>query len=365
MNESSQVRQALESVRRTRFTPQSRSERVALVSDAIALAVPYRNSAWLFLDDQGGLQDCITYPHCYPELQRIYASELHDAPTKTGLLPWQTLFRISGVFDLGELTFGLFFQSEFYRRCMVPAGIHDSLSIALRNETGRPYGFLSIARAVGQKFSSRDKRVFGEMQSDIGRACAKNLLDQPQATDFVIEEEGMLIINDEAQLQQADAPGRRLLWLASHPYLDREQSLHQEEQAIVSKLVDLAREAIRLGDQGVLRSPILRITHDRGQYDFRVHLLDPERGVYGVACWRSASRIARIARRLMGLRAGPRQKDIAILLARGLSYPEISVELGVAVSSVVTQVRLLFQKFDVSSREELVIALDRGMVEFD
>ena len=343
MIDAGKVRQTLESIRRTRFTSQSRSERVALISDAVAQVIPYRNSAWLFLDEKGGLQDCITYPHCYPELQRIYASELHDTPSRMGMLPWQTLLRMAGVFDLGELTLGMFFRSEFYLRCMVPVGIHASLSLALQNEAGQPFGLFAIARSVGEKFSSRDRRILAELQRDIGLASDKNLMDHPQDPDFVFEEEGMLIINDKAELLHADTPGRRLLWLASHPYLDRQQSLHKEEESILQRLAELARDAIRLGQNGVLRSPILRITHDRGQYDFRVHLLEPERGIYGVASWRSASRIARIARRLMALRAGPRQKDIAILLARGLSYPEISAELGVAVSSVATQVRLLFQ----------------------
>ena len=351
------IRQALEDIRRTRFMPQSRSERIALVSDAIGQVIPFLNSAWLYLDHSGGLLDCVTYPFCYPELQRIYASELHGSTQRTGFLPWKTLLKVAGVFDWGEITLGQVYHSEFYKRCMVPVGLHAALCMALLDSNGQPYGIMAIGRPPGQKFYRPEHRILESLRQEIGRACALGLTDSLGGSDLVLEEEGVLVVRHDGTLQHSDAPGRRLLWLASHPYLDEAISVSDDERRLLKQLADIGAESLRLGQGGVIRTPNVHIAHDRGQYDFRVHLLEPESGLFGVVVRRSTPRLTRIARRLMSLQAGPRQKDIAILLSRGLSYPDIAIELGISVTSVVTQIRYLFKKLGVSSREDLVLVL--------
>ena len=107
MSDLKNLRQAQDSIRRTRFMPLSRSERVALAAEAVGHILPYANSAWLYIRPDGKLEDCITYPHCYPDLQKVYASELHDSPTRMGLLPWRSLLQIAGVVDPGQITLGL------------------------------------------------------------------------------------------------------------------------------------------------------------------------------------------------------------------------------------------------------------------
>jgi len=360
MARASPVQQVLEDIRRTRFTPQTRSERVAHIADSIASVIPYKNTAWVIVDDSGGLLDCITYPHCYPELQKVYASKFHHSTALTGFLPWRLALSWTGVFDLGEVTMGMCYRSEFHRVCMVPVGLHASLCMPLISESGRAYGFLALGRPPGEVFSTEDRRALTELKQEIGRVVASNLLDRPDTPGSVVEDEGLLIVSHEGTLKDCDIPGKRLLWLASHPHLDREQSDGDAENGILQRLADTAREALAKAAPGLAQSPVLRITHDRGQYDFRIHLLGPDPQHFGVVVWRSTSRLARIARRLIGLSAGPRQKDIALLLARGFSYPEIAEELGIAVSSVTTQVRSLFLKFSVNSREELIAELDKG-----
>lgn len=353
------IRQTTEDIRRTRFVPQTRAERVALVADSIARLVPFRNTAWLFLDADGGLKDCITYPLVFPDLIKVYATDLHDNPDRTGFLPWSVLKFLPSVFDLGELTLGMCYRSEFHQRCMVPAGLHASLCIRLGVEGGSLAGLLALGRPPGEKFRRAERQAMATLQPEIARACRDNLVDRIEHPKPAIEEQGLLLIDRSGNLLHRDAAGQRLLYLAAHPYLDSAQVLLQRESAILHQLASAARD-IPTAPGGGTQQPSLRVCHDRGQYDFRIHVLDAEGGLYGVVVSRGTPPLTRVARRLLNLRAGPRQKEIAILLAHGLSYPEIALELGVASSSVVTQVRQLFTKYGVYSREELIAALQGG-----
>ena len=131
---------------------------MVLVADSVARLVPLRNTAWLFLDVDGGLKDCITYPLVFPELIKVYATDLHDNPDRTGFLPWSALEFLPSVFDLGELTLGMCYRSELHPRCMVPAGLHTSLCIRLGGEGGSLTGLLALSRPPGEKFRRVDAR---------------------------------------------------------------------------------------------------------------------------------------------------------------------------------------------------------------
>ena len=50
----------------------------------------------------------------------------------------------------------------------------------------------------------------------------------------------------------------------------------------------------------------------------------------------------------------PREREIAVLLARGLSNPEIASELVLSLYTVQDHVKSLFEKTGVASRRELV-----------
>jgi DNA-binding NarL/FixJ family response regulator len=50
----------------------------------------------------------------------------------------------------------------------------------------------------------------------------------------------------------------------------------------------------------------------------------------------------------------PREREVATLLARGLSNPEIAAALVLSPHTVQDHVKSLFEKLDVSSRQELV-----------
>lgn len=60
----------------------------------------------------------------------------------------------------------------------------------------------------------------------------------------------------------------------------------------------------------------------------------------------------------------PREAEIAILVCKGLTDPEISSVLGIAFSTVRTHVKKVFLKLDVTTRSEMVHALLEDIVEF-
>jgi DNA-binding CsgD family transcriptional regulator/PAS domain-containing protein len=63
-------------------------------------------------------------------------------------------------------------------------------------------------------------------------------------------------------------------------------------------------------------------------------------------------------------RLSPREAEIALLVCKGLTDPEIASVLGIAFSTVRTHLKHLFMKLDVTTRSEMIHALLEDIVEF-
>jgi DNA-binding NarL/FixJ family response regulator len=69
------------------------------------------------------------------------------------------------------------------------------------------------------------------------------------------------------------------------------------------------------------------------------------------------------AERLGTTRLSPRQVEVAALLVRGLTNPEIAGQLGIHVGTVKKNVEAILEALEVSNRTEAVLALvERGVV---
>ncbi|WP_314040390.1 LuxR C-terminal-related transcriptional regulator [Slackia exigua] len=104
--------------------------------------------------------------------------------------------------------------------------------------------------------------------------------------------------------------------------------------SISTEKVDISMNAVRMGRMGL-------------PYEGRRRLMEESIGFV-----EQSDRLSAAFARAIGLT--PREAEIFLLLARGRSMPRIAHELVLAEGTVKTHVRHIYQKADVSRRQELI-----------
>lgn len=95
-----------------------------------------------------------------------------------------------------------------------------------------------------------------------------------------------------------------------------------------------------------------------GRFIFTAQWLEPQNrepgGFIGVTIEHQEPQALKILRGLRDLPLSPIQKEVALLLAQGMSNPEIGQRLHIKRTTVKDHIGKIFDKLDIHSREELL-----------
>jgi DNA-binding CsgD family transcriptional regulator len=133
---------------------------------------------------------------------------------------------------------------------------------------------------------------------------------------------------------------------------------HIKENALLQKLAQICRNLDAIFQGKDAAPPYWSHTNGRGRFIFRAYWLDKQnnepRDLICMSIEHQEPLTLKILRMLQNLPLSPMQKEVALLLAQGLSNEKIGEQLHIKVTTVKDYISALFAKLDITRRDELL-----------
>jgi DNA-binding NarL/FixJ family response regulator len=234
-------------------------------------------------------------------------------------------------------------RSTRYRELLAPAGIPHELRAAFVIR-GRVWGAVHIARRESSgAFSQRDVDVLAQVAPAIAQGIRGSLRFDAARRGSGAEPPGLLVLGAENEVELVTDPARELLSALA--------SGAGGEGALPSSVLALA-SFLRRAEPGE-GSNVVTVPSPAGWIT-----------LHGSRESAAPGRIAIVVERASGLQSAtlrlelegvtPREREVATLLARGLSNAEIADALVLSPHTVQDHVKSIYEKVGVGSRQELV-----------
>ncbi len=249
---------------------------------------------------------------------------------------------------LDQATHGDAQSSARYRDVLAPAGIPHELRAAFVLR-GRVWGAVHVARrADSGPFEQRDVIALAGVAGSIARGIRASLRFDAARRATGVEAPGLVVlgVGDEVELITPPA----------HELLDslRAEPTHAAREVMPSSVLALASFVRSAREAGGDESNVVTVPGRDGW--ITLHASRPgapsDHTVAIVLERAGAARSAGV--RLEAFGATAREREVATLLARGLSRAEIAAELVLSPHTVADHVKSLYEKVGVDSRQELI-----------
>jgi DNA-binding CsgD family transcriptional regulator len=249
---------------------------------------------------------------------------------------------------LGHATRGNPDGSARYRDLLLPADIPHELRAAFMIR-GRVWGAVHIARrGASGPFQQRDADALAAVASAIARGIRASLRFDAARRVSGFDAPGLLVLGPDDDVELVTPPARELL-----AAIGARGAAYAEDEvpASVLSLASFVRYTPEAAQGG---SNVVTVPGDDGWVTLHASLAGPagDRRVAIVIERASAARSATV--RLEAFGATVREREVATLLARGLSRAEMAEALVVSPHTVEDHVKSLYDKVGVASRQELV-----------
>jgi DNA-binding CsgD family transcriptional regulator len=150
--------------------------------------------------------------------------------------------------------------------------------------------------------------------------------------------------------------------LASHPVIKNDEWVAAIKAYPFENLLGMLKQ-ICLNLAGIFLGktaapPVWSLTNGHGRFIFRAYGLEKSShepgGLISINIELQEPQILKIVRALQDSPLSPIQKEVAVLLAQGLSNEKIGERLHVKLTTVKAHIRKIFVKLDIDHREELL-----------
>jgi DNA-binding CsgD family transcriptional regulator len=231
-------------------------------------------------------------------------------------------------------------KSARYRDLLVPSGIPHELRAAFVIR-GRVWGAVHIARREGSgAFSQRDADALAQVTGAIAHGIRASLRFDAARRVTGVDAPGLVVLAPDDGVELITPPAHELL-----DALRGNSGIGPE--ALPSAVIALA-SFVRSGESG---SNVVTVPSADGWMTLHASL--PGDGRVAVVIERASGPQSATVR-LEACGATAREREVATLLARGLSNPEIAEALVISPHTVQDHIKSLFEKVGVTSRRELV-----------
>jgi DNA-binding CsgD family transcriptional regulator len=272
------------------------------------------------------------------------------AVARSGLNTFASLARKRvPVGTLTQATGGRLERSLRYRQVLKPAGIPHELRAAFGTR-GRCWGAVHIARLDGQPdFTAQDVSALASITGLIAEGIRGSLrFDASRRGDAEDTSPGLMLLGPRNEVELITPPARELLELMSSGL--RSANSEIPPSAMLALAEYTRRAPVDEDDQ----ARTVAVPTAAGWVTLHASL--PDGGTAGrvaIVVERSASP-ASTAVRLEAHGVTAREREIAGLLAAGLTNSEIAERLVLSPYTVQDHIKSLLEKTNVSSRQELV-----------
>ena len=250
-------------------------------------------------------------------------------------------------------------HSPRYRDILEPLALGDELRVALV-EGGRCWGFLCLHRARGRGFAVGEVGFLRRASRYLALGLRAGLLLESASTGPEPDGPGLLVLAADLSLVSANAAAERLLAEVADEYWGGHAELPGAVYGVVGGLLAGDRSD-RLASAPGPRSRMRTVT-GRWLTLHATWLTAPDQGqerqIAVVLEASSAAQVWPLVRAAHQL--SPRESDVTLLVARGLSTSEIGLSMRISEHTVQDHLKAIFDKFGVHSRGQLLAAIFGG-----
>lgn len=248
---------------------------------------------------------------------------------------------------LSQATRGRPERSARYRDLLEPSGIPHELRAAFVRR-GRVWGAVHVARRESSgAFTQRDADVLAQVLAPIAEGIRGSLRFDAARRVAGPEAPGLVVIDGAGEVELITPPALPMLTAIGSEGIDPEKG---ELPSGIHALAAFARNQDELTADG---GNVVTVPGRDGLVT--LHCSKPDPAGDRVAIVIEAASGPRAATvRLEAHGATAREREVATLIARGLTNPEIAETLVLSPHTVQDHVKSLFEKLGVGSRQELV-----------
>jgi len=302
-----------------------------------------------------------------PEVMEAVKSEwnrLYVKPYHSRSVDWYRHHRImTDVRILDER----FYRSDFYHAVFRPYKHHYRVQAKVCNY-GAMVGGISLARSQHQQpFDAGEIQQLRRLLPYVEHGLQAR---GEAVTDYVDSgQTGLVILTRNGSVVYLSDAARNLLFLAAYGTFPVGQGRFSPPVAVPPVLQQLCANLDGIFQGWDAPPPSFTHTNARGRFVFRAYWLQPptihtgldtagysptDDGLIGVLIEHQEPLRLQLYRNLQGWRLSPREQEVGLALAEGLSQAAIATRLNVSVQTVVTYVRRLYAKLEVHNRAELL-----------
>ncbi|MBL8389271.1 MAG: GAF domain-containing protein [Hydrogenophaga sp.] len=306
--------------------------------------VKAEHAGFFFCDERGSITNLYAERMLPPAVQARYHDRYNDSQFRLHYLA-----RVAAVRPVSRRSVTPEERAnDYYRDVLQPLGVEHFLYAIVRSGS-RVIGQLSLYRGdKGPAFTARDEELLQEVLHYLGEALG---VPSPASSTGVLEqtvEEGMAVFDACGQVVYSDESWGRLIRLAEGNPITPATAQHETRS--LPRFVAAVLDAIDASPQALHRTDTAW-----GSFAFRRHQLLGEQGqmARGLIVSRLSAEPLRLTEGAAKLGLSPRQSDVAVLVARGLTNLQIARELCVSVNTAATHVKDVFHRLDVMDRRDV------------
>ena len=246
-------------------------------------------------------------------------------------------------------------RTDFYNEIFRGLNTHYVMFVQAQ-EQGRCTGMLNVCRPITDKpYTPQEERNLRALMPYI----AHSLHTRTQPTTFAdTGEQGLVIMDQTAQVRYLCPNAKKLLFWASHAQFSMQHLPHVQPSPVPSVLQQLCQNLIAVFQGQALQVPVLAYDNAWGRFTFRAYWLNPcddsDSSLIGITVQHQEPLALSITRQMKYLPLSPRLKDICLLFAQGNTQRQIAKQLGLSNHTVTDYIRTLYDKLGVRNREDLL-----------
>lgn len=319
--------------------------------------VPASHAGFFFCDDRGNITNMYAERMLEPERMAGYHAQHDSAQFRR-----QYLARCAAANPLSRRSVTPEErETAYYRDVLAALDVEHFLYAIVRHE-GRPLGQLSLYRGAGSApFDEHDEQALAGVLHYLGMAVAEPSPPALRGLQDQVVEEGLALLEEgTGRVLFADAHWPRLVRLAHGNAIN--PALARTEHETLPRFVAAVLAAVVSAPNAV---HMVRTAW--GQFAFRRHALtsgDGSSTAVALLLSRLAAQPLRLAQGAAALGLSLQQREVALLLARGLSNQEIAGELGITVNTASYHAKRVFERLEVHERSAIgkVLAAAAGQM---
>jgi DNA-binding CsgD family transcriptional regulator len=250
-------------------------------------------------------------------------------------------------------------RSPYYNEVFRHLDAHHVLYGIVR-EQGQALGQLSLYRPKSaQAFSAVQRSELSSIMRYVAHGVSQRGRIVAGVQAFVdTDDDAVFLIGHDGEIRQLSSAAHKLLTLATHGKFGREQMRRTAEDEARPALQRLA-ERLRLAlTDDELGPPCVILDTAWGRFVLRAYSIsDTPQAVeasIAVRIQRQEPTLLKFVDALSSLGLSPKQREVALGLAKGSSNREIAAAMGVSINTVAYHIKQLFQRLDTHDRQQMI-----------